>query len=61
MSLTAIQTAILERAEETGEAPFAADMRLVPGFHFCPCWDYLAICDDSPEIEACTCEVETDE
>lgn len=28
---------------------------LCPGFHFCPDWDYLPICDDSPE--RCTCTV----
>lgn len=34
------------------------DLALLPGFHFCPDWDRLPICEDSPEWETCTCEKE---
>lgn len=33
------------------------DKALLPGLHFCPEWDFQAICDSSPEIEGCTCGV----
>jgi len=25
------------------------------GYHFCPDWDYMVICPDDPEYEACLC------
>jgi hypothetical protein len=53
--LTVEQRAILRQADRTEEPPALADMGKVPGFHFCPDWDYLAICDDSPEADGCTC------
>lgn len=27
-----------------------------PTAHFCPDWDFLAICSESPEFFACLCE-----
>jgi hypothetical protein len=57
MTLTTEQGAILAYADRSGEAPCGADMPKVPGFHFCPDWDYLPICDNSPEIDDCTCAV----
>jgi hypothetical protein len=53
--LTLEQDAILALADRTETAPLAEDMPKVPGFHFCPDWDFLAICDDAPEAECCTC------
>lgn len=31
------------------------DSILLPGLHFCPDWDFAAICDDSAEHETCAC------
>jgi hypothetical protein len=58
MPLNAEQDAILAYADRSEEPPIAADMAKVPGFHFCPDWDFLAICDDAPEAEACTCRTQ---
>ena len=27
-----------------------------PGIHFCPDWDYLPVCDASPEKVGCKCK-----
>jgi hypothetical protein len=53
--LTREQLSILARADVTEEPPSLDDLRKVPGFHFCPDWDYLPICDDSPEADCCCC------
>lgn len=29
-------------------------------FHYCPDWDFMEIDADSPEYEACTCEIDSD-
>ena len=54
MALTHEQLRMLQIADRMGEAPQGVDVTC-PGFHFCPDWDELPICDDSPEREACTC------
>ena len=54
MALTQGQSMILFLAGKMGEAPAGAQA-ICPGLHFCPDWDFLPICDDSPEREACTC------
>ena len=54
MGLTQGQSMILFLADKMGEAPAGAQA-ICPGFHFCPDWDFLPICKDSPEWEACTC------
>jgi hypothetical protein len=33
------------------------ELRQVPGFHYCPDWDFLPICHGSPEMDACLCGV----
>lgn len=33
----------------------SSDDRVCPGIHFCPDWDFLPVCDDSPEKDGCTC------
>lgn len=32
--------------------------RHLPGVHFCPDWDYMAIYEHSPEWDCCTCDKE---
>lgn len=27
-------------------------------YHYCPDWDYMVICNDDPEHQACTCKAE---
>ena len=56
MALTRSQEAILQRVNRPDYPPLS-DLELaeVPGFHFCPDWDFLPICWDSPEAESCTC------
>ena len=56
--MTKEQWSILENADISGEPPLAEDMGKVPGFHFCPDWGDLAICDASPEKHGCLCEQE---
>ena len=53
--LTDEQVIILDEADRTGKKPSGQDLKIVRGFHWCPDWDYLPICDDSPEIYGCTC------
>lgn len=55
-TLTNAQKTVLEGAERTGVILFPWQHAVCPGLHFCPDWDGMAICFDSPEIEACTCE-----
>lgn len=33
------------------------DRVVLPGIHFCPDWDQMAVCDDSPEKDCCTCKI----
>jgi|DEB0MinimDraft_6_1074348.scaffolds.fasta_scaffold22275_6 hypothetical protein len=56
MPLTKSQDALLQRMDRKDYPPLS-DMELaeLPGFHFCPDWDFLPICLDSPEADACTC------
>lgn len=35
---------------------FKHERKTFPGLHFCPDWDFLAICDASPESKSCTCQ-----
>lgn len=30
--------------------------QLNPIYHWCPDWDYMAICDKDKEYDCCTCE-----
>lgn len=32
------------------------DRARFPGLHFCPDWDYMAVYDDTPEVEGCGCK-----
>lgn len=34
--------------------------RTCPGIHFCPDWDFMPVCNDSPEKESCTCTLESE-
>lgn len=54
MALTPEQKRVLADADDLGRI-FEPDKMVCPGIHFCPDWDYMPICDDSPEREACTC------
>lgn len=49
--------ALIERLErlDRGGVITAADKIELPGIHWCPDWDFLPVCDASPEIEGCTC------
>lgn len=52
--LTEAQKRAMTRIDRTGTmAP--ADRELLPGLHWCPDWDYLPVCDESPEKAGCTC------
>lgn len=52
------QNAILNLADRMGVPPSMDEMEKVPGFHFCPDWDFLAICDGTPEAQCCRCDKE---
>ena len=52
--LTADQISILHRADRSGMI-LVGDSDTCPEIHFCPDWDRLAICADSPEADGCTC------
>lgn len=54
MSLTKEQRAILALADKSGTIR-VGDSAICPQIHFCPDWDGLPICADSPEAEACVC------
>lgn len=54
MALTRTQRAILLLADKSGMIK-QGDSEICPEIHFCPDWDELPICADSPEAEACTC------
>ena len=56
MTLTPLQHGILDRLDRDPAAFITdSDKRACPGIHFCPDWDELPVCFDSPEIEGCTC------
>ena len=54
--LTVKQAAILNKADKSGQSPEPTELKKVRGFHFCPDWDYLPICNNSPEKEGCVCK-----
>ena len=53
--LTAEQQSVLRDADDLGRFSHI-DTVICPGLHFCPDWDYLPVCDDSPEKAGCTCK-----
>lgn len=53
-TLTTSQHKILQRADKFGHI-LLGDEKTCPGIHFCPDWDGLAVCRDSPEAEGCQC------
>lgn len=56
MPLTKSQEMLLVRMDREDYPPLSdRELAELPGFHFCPDWDSLPICKDSPEWEACTC------
>lgn len=55
MALSIEQAAVLDVADRRGRIS-ADDDLICPGIHFCPDWDGLAVCADSPEAEGCTCD-----
>ena len=57
--LTAEQRQILAHADKSGSIS-DADRKKLPGFHFCPDWDEMAICKGTPEWDACTCDFRRD-
>lgn len=59
MMLTGYQAGLLHRADRTGGDGGLTDKEraALPGFHFCPDWDFLPICEGSAEWDACTCEI----
>ena len=57
MTLNKQQAALLRRMDRDDALPLKPnELQQVPGFHYCPDWDYLPICDDSPEKDVCTCK-----
>lgn len=54
MILTPAQRRILSAADRSGMI-YMGDDRICPGIHFCPDWDGLPVCADSPEAEGCSC------
>ena len=44
----------LAKADKWGTIEMGVD-KICPGIHFCPDWDDMAVCIDSPEAESCTC------
>lgn len=55
MPLTGRQAHLLLLADRKTGCLTDAERRELPGFHYCPDWDELPICEASPEWEACTC------
>ena len=56
MALTYEQMKILREADKSSLCPRPEDLKKVKGFHWCPDWDFLPICDDSPEADCCFCK-----
>lgn len=52
--LTKAQQDVLTHADRFGIIRVGDD-QICPEIHFCPDWDQMPICADSPEAEACTC------
>lgn len=53
-----IQIATFGDDEEANKA--MAELRKInPSYHWCPEWDYLAICDQDFEFKYCVCEMPT--
>lgn len=52
--LTKKQVDILARADKFGHI-YEGDYSICPGIHFCPDWDGLPVCIDSPEADGCNC------
>lgn len=50
------QLRTLHKVDSTG-AIWPSDREVLPGLHFCPDWDGLAICKLTPEWESCTCDI----
>ena len=44
----------LAKADKYGAIEMGVD-KICPGIHFCPDWDGLAVCADSPEANGCSC------
>lgn len=59
MPLTNTQENVLRRLDLLPELePSEVDRAICPGLHFCPDWDFLPICKDSPEWdEGCNCDL----
>ena len=53
-NLTDEQKAVLKRCDKFGAIELP-DNDICPGIHFCPDWDRLAVCIDSPEADGCSC------
>lgn len=57
MKLSKEQITVLNRLDRDPDASITdADRAICPGLHWCHDWDYLAVCDDSPEKESCLCD-----
>ena len=56
MMLTKSQKDLLMEIDRTGIFT-EEDKETLPGLHFCPEWDDLPVCDDSPESSGCTCNL----
>lgn len=52
--LSAEQRRVLERADKFGLI-YEGDDAICGGIHFCPDWDGMAVCADSPEADGCHC------
>lgn len=48
------QLTLLQHIDDYGYIPEHFRDKL-PGVHFCPAWNGLPICDDSPHKEKCKC------
>lgn len=55
--LTEAQAKAIARIDRTGKIE-PGDRELLPLLHWCPDWDYLPVCVDSPEIDGCRCSFE---
>jgi len=42
--------------DEDANAAMDELRQLNPTYHWCPDWDYMAICDKDKEYDCCTCE-----
>lgn len=49
---------LLDRGERTRITD--DDLAICPGLHWCPDWDFLPVCDDSPEKAGCNCAPASD-